>query len=363
MTIKFGATTSASTYVTLQSASRRRALLQLGSMSTQVSTSVDISGGSISGVALSGSFESSAMYISGGRIDGTPIGATNPSSGDFTALKATSFASSNVNITGGSITGVALSGSTFSSTAVAISGGYIAGTPIGATNASSGNFTALDASSNFTGVHIALSSGLNATTGTFSGGITASSGAFTNGISASSADIATITLTSNISAVHIGLTSGINATTATFTGGMTASSAAITNGITASSGGFTNGITASSATFTNGVAVGYVANAAPVTKTADFTLAATENWVIINTTIACTVTLPAASAFTGRDVTFQNYSSYALATTASNVVPLGGGSAGTAILSSVGGNWATLVSDGTNWVIMRSAPNNILLLS
>ena len=36
--------------------------------------------------------------------------------------------------------------------------------------------------------------------------------------------------------------------------------------------------------------------------------------------------------------------------------------AGTAILLGVVGNWATLVSDGTNWVIMQAASNNNLLL-
>ena len=37
----------------------------------------------------------------------------------------------------------------------------------------------------------------------------------------------------------------------------------------------------------------------------------------------------------------------------SNVVPLVGGAAGTAILAATAGKWATLVSDGTNWVIMQ----------
>jgi hypothetical protein len=45
----------------------------------------------------------------------------------------------------------------------------------------------------------------------------------------------------------------------------------------------------------------------------------------------------------------------------SNVVPQGGGAAGTAILENVSGNWATLVSNGTNWVIMQAASFNNLL--
>jgi hypothetical protein len=165
------------------------------------------------------------------------------------------------------------------------------------------------------------------------------------------------------------ITNGITASSGEFTNGMTASSGAfsagvaVTSAISASSAAFTNGMTASSATFTNAVAVGYIANAAPVTKTANFTLAATENWVINNKASACVVTLPAASGFTGREVTFQNYQDFTLTSIASDVVPLGGGAAGTSILPAVAGSWATVVSNGTNWVIMRSTPNNILLLS
>jgi hypothetical protein len=51
-----------------------------------------------------------------------------------------------------------------------------------------------------------------------------------------------------------------------------------------------------------------------------------------------------------------------LASASANVVPLDSTSAGTVILLDVIGNWATMVSDGTNWVIMQAASNNNLLL-
>lgn len=106
-----------------------------------------------------------------------------------------------------------------------------------------------------------------------------------------------------------------------------------------------------------------VSSNAPVTKTADFTLAATECWIINNKTAAtCTVTLPAASLWTGRAVTFKNMQAFTLVSASSNVVPIDSTTAGTTILLNVVGNWATIVSDGTNWVIMQQAPNNILLL-
>jgi hypothetical protein len=100
----------------------------------------------------------------------------------------------------------------------------------------------------------------------------------------------------------------------------------------------------------------------PVTVTADFTVG-TSNWYINNKTgSTCTVTLPTASAFPGGYLTFQNYQAQTLVSASSNVVPQAGGAAGTAILLAVAGNWATMVSDGTNWVIMQAAANNCLLL-
>jgi len=100
----------------------------------------------------------------------------------------------------------------------------------------------------------------------------------------------------------------------------------------------------------------------PVTVTTDFTVG-TSNWYINNKSgSTCTVTLPTASTWPGRYLTFQNYQAQTLVSASSNVVPQAGGAAGTAILLAVAGNWATMVSDGTNWVIMQAAANNCLLL-
>jgi hypothetical protein len=122
--------------------------------------------------------------------------------------------------------------------------------------------------------------------------------------------------------------------------------------------------TPSSGTLTNctGLPATSVVGTAPATKAADFAVAAGETWLINNKTSACVVTLPAAASFIGRALTFHNYQAFALTSAASNVVPQGGGAAGTAILLGVVGNWATLVSDGTNWVIMQAAAFNNLLL-
>ena len=102
---------------------------------------------------------------------------------------------------------------------------------------------------------------------------------------------------------------------------------------------------------------------APVTKTADFTVAATEVWLINNKSgSTCTVTLPTPSTNSGRVLYFQNYQVRALVSASSNVVPLAGGAATTSILLASSGDSATLVSDGTNWLMTQYIPNNILLL-
>ena len=107
----------------------------------------------------------------------------------------------------------------------------------------------------------------------------------------------------------------------------------------------------------------YMGVGAPITKTADFTVANGEIWYINNKSgSTCTVTLPAASSWTGRTLTFKNMQAQTLVSASSNVVPIDSTTAGTAILLAVVGNWATMVSDGTNWVIMQQAANNCLLL-
>lgn len=104
-------------------------------------------------------------------------------------------------------------------------------------------------------------------------------------------------------------------------------------------------------------------SSAPITKTADFTVGAGETWFINNKSgSTCTVTLPTASTNTGRQLNFKNTQAQTLVSASSNVVGLAGGAAATAILAASTGDWAALVSDGTNWIIMQAAANNCLLL-
>jgi hypothetical protein len=105
------------------------------------------------------------------------------------------------------------------------------------------------------------------------------------------------------------------------------------------------------------------AGGAPVTKTANFSVANGDTWIINNKSgSSCTATLPTASTSTGRVLRFQNYQNQTLVSASSNVVPIAGGAANTAILAAVAGDTATLVSDGTNWIMTQYVPNNVLLL-
>jgi hypothetical protein len=92
---------------------------------------------------------------------------------------------------------------------------------------------------------------------------------------------------------------------------------------------------------------------APVTKTADFTVAPNENSLINNKSgSTCVVTLPSAAQFPGREITIKNLQAQLVNSAGSNVAPLGSATPGTAILTANAGRFATLVSDGTNWIIM-----------
>jgi hypothetical protein len=100
---------------------------------------------------------------------------------------------------------------------------------------------------------------------------------------------------------------------------------------------------------------GSLSRNAPVTKTGDFTVADSENWLIVNKGSTCTVTLPDAATYTGREVMFNVITAHTVVSASSNVVPRAGGAASTAILAAAAGNWAALVSDGTNWKIMAGS--------
>jgi hypothetical protein len=100
---------------------------------------------------------------------------------------------------------------------------------------------------------------------------------------------------------------------------------------------------------------GSLGRGAPVTLTGNGSVGAGQSWIINNKSgSALTLTLPTASSFTGREIMVKTIQAQAVNSASSNVVPITGGAASTAILTGTSGKWATLVSDGTNWIIMEA---------
>lgn len=87
---------------------------------------------------------------------------------------------------------------------------------------------------------------------------------------------------------------------------------------------------------------------------AAYTVLGTDRDVICNRAGTVTLTLPTASNYTGQQIRVKTIQAQAVDSASSNVVPIDSAAAGTSILGAVDGAWATLKSDGSNWVVMAS---------
>ena len=105
--------------------------------------------------------------------------------------------------------------------------------------------------------------------------------------------------------------------------------------------------TASTGKFTT-LATNIVTNA-----NATYSVLATD-YTVIQTTAGSTYTLPDPTTSTGRKLHVVTQFAGAVISASSNVVPIAGGAAGTAILAAPAGKFALLQSNGTNWVIIAS---------
>ena len=103
------------------------------------------------------------------------------------------------------------------------------------------------------------------------------------------------------------------------------------------------------------VTLGYLITKAPTTVTATtYTVNDGDSSIICNPSGTLTLTLPAASSYSGRWLHLKNIQNLAVNSASSNIVAINSAAAGTAILAGTTGKWCTLQSDGTNWVIMAS---------
>lgn len=87
-----------------------------------------------------------------------------------------------------------------------------------------------------------------------------------------------------------------------------------------------------------------------VISSSPYTVAPADNYLIENGP-ALTMTLPVAGSYPGRVIKIKTTGN-AVTSASSNVVPLAGGAAGSAVLAGSAGKWAELVSDGANWQTM-----------
>lgn len=101
------------------------------------------------------------------------------------------------------------------------------------------------------------------------------------------------------------------------------------------------------------ITTGYISTPAPTTKTSNYSATDLDVSIIFNGAGSLTLTLQAASSYSGRWMTVKTIAAQTVVSATSNVVPLVGGAAGTAILAGTAGKWARLQSDGTNWIVME----------
>ncbi len=95
--------------------------------------------------------------------------------------------------------------------------------------------------------------------------------------------------------------------------------------------------------------------AAKTNSSATYTVTINDSDIISSVAGNSTYTLPAAASNPGRIIDIRTTTANTVVSASSNVIPLAGGAAGTAILAATAGKYARLKSDGTNWQIMQAS--------
>ena len=79
-----------------------------------------------------------------------------------------------------------------------------------------------------------------------------------------------------------------------------------------------------------------------------------DAWIAVDRGASTTtITLPDPASYQYRELMIKAIEHQTVVSASANVVPVTGGAAGTAILPAVDGAWATLVSNGTNWIVTQ----------
>lgn len=93
----------------------------------------------------------------------------------------------------------------------------------------------------------------------------------------------------------------------------------------------------------------------PFTRAIDFTVDASRDYYILTRNSSTQViTLPDPTISFDRVLTFKNLGSQAVDSASANVVPINSTTAATAIFAvGTAGTWLSMLSDGTNWIVMQ----------
>lgn len=90
------------------------------------------------------------------------------------------------------------------------------------------------------------------------------------------------------------------------------------------------------------------------TSSTSYLVVDTDTSIAFTGSAGITVTLPSAANYAGRELVLKVEANQTVASASSNVIPLIGGAAGTAILAATAGKFAMLKSDGTAWTVMMA---------
>jgi hypothetical protein len=189
---------------------------------------------------------------------------------------------------------------------------------------------------------VTLGSGLS-----LSGGILSATSGGVTSVTASSPLSSSGGATPNITITDAGAAASgvVNTTTQSFAGNKT----------------FTGTLSVSSTgTFGGRVKTNWLERNYAYSTSSSFTVSVNTTWQDINTSVLTTLTLPNAATYPGKELHLRQSGTGQLISFSSNVIPFGippTGSAGTAILNPTTNRAVTLVSDGTNWIIMQRSEN------
>jgi hypothetical protein len=193
------------------------------------------------------------------------------------------------------------------------------------------------------GTGLSLSSGTLSATG---GGVTS--------VTASSPLSSSGGATPNITITDAGAAASgvVNTTTQSFAGNKT-----FTGNVDISTGTLNVG---STGTFGGRVKTNWLERNYAYSTSSSFTVSVNTTWQDINTSVLTTLTLPNAATYPGKELHLRQTGTGNLQSASSNIIPFTSaptGSPVTAILNPTNNKAVTLVSDGTNWIIMQRSTN------